>query len=92
VVAQLANILIRQANKTDNPRAYLDNLIAGKVTLTSGGTSGAILSTTVNGKSVTYQSVPGVTVSDYMAAAELALSYLEAGFTRVHRQTLSVFR
>ncbi len=91
MIVTLANILIRQANKTENPRAYLDDLLTAKLTavITQGG---AITGTTVNGKTLTLQLLPGASVRDVMAAAELALSSLEAGLGKVPRQTLAVIR
>ncbi len=87
----LANILLRQAEKTDNPRQYLDDVLTSKVT-TASGQGGTIISTTVNGKSVTFQATPGTTIADFMAAAEIALSHLEAGLNRVNGQTYGVLR
>jgi hypothetical protein len=91
MIVQLANILIRQAQKTQNARAYLDELITSKLTATS-AQGGVIISTSVNGKSVTFQAQAGTTVADFMNAAELALTALEAGLTRVPRQTYAFFR
>ena len=91
MIVTLANVLIRQANKTANPRDYLDSLITSKLTSAS-AQGGVITSTSVNGKSVTFQAVPGTTVADFMNAAELALSALEAGLTRVPRQTYGALR
>ena len=91
MIVQLANILIRQANKTSNARAYLDDIITSKLA-TASAQGGVIVSTSVNGKSVTFQAMPGTTIADFMAAAELALSALEAGLTRVPRSTLGYLR
>lgn len=91
MIVQLANILIRQANKTANARAYLDDLITSKLTATS-AQGGVIISTSVNGKSVTFQAQAGTTVADFMNAAELALTALEAGLSRVPRQTYAMLR
>lgn len=87
----LANALLRQAQKTENPRQYLDDLLASKVT-TASGQGGVIVSTTVNGKSVTFQAMPGTTIADFMAAAMIALESLEAGLSRVPGQTYGVLR
>ena len=91
MIVTLANILIRQANKTSNARNYLDALITAQYT-TVAAQGGVIISTTVNGKSVSFQAVAGTTIADVMNAAELALTALEAGLSRVPRQTYSVFR
>ena len=91
MVVTLANVLLRQAEKTDNPRQYLDDIIAAKLgTLST--QNGQIVSTTVNGKSMTLQVPAGATLPQYIAAAELALSYQEAGIARVPRQTWAVAR
>jgi hypothetical protein len=91
MVRELANILIRQANKTQNARNYLDALVTAQYT-TVAAQGGVIVSTTVNGKSVTFQAMPGTTVADVMRAAELALQSLEAGLSRVPGQTYALFR
>lgn len=91
MVRILANVLLRQAYKTTNPRAYLDDIITAKVT-TASAQGGVIISTTVNGKSATFQAMPGTTVADFMSAAELALSSLECGLRRVPGQTYGVLR
>ncbi len=91
MLVQLANILIRQANKSQNPRAYLDDLITAKSTSTS-AQGGAIVATSVNGKSLTLQALPGTTAREMMMAAEMALSFLEAGIPKVVRQTYTVIR
>lgn len=87
----LANVLLRQAEKTDNPRAYLDDLITSKVT-TASSQGGVIISTTVNGKSVTFQAMPGTTIADFMSASLLALQALECGLGRVPAVTYGVTR
>jgi hypothetical protein len=87
----LANVLLRQAQKTSNPRAYLDELITAKVT-TASSQGGVIISTTVNGKSATFQAVPGTTIADFMSASLLALEALECGLDRVPSMTYGVLR
>lgn len=91
MVVTLANIMLRQAEKTDNPRAYLDEMITSKFT-SANSQGGSIISTTVNGKSVTFQAVAGTTIADFMAAAELALSTVERGLYRVPRRTMGILR
>lgn len=91
MIVTLANALLRQAQKTDNARQYLDDIIASKVTAAS-AQGGAIISTTVNGKSATFQALPGTTVADFMSAALLALETLECGLSRVPRRTWGVLR
>jgi hypothetical protein len=87
----LANALLRQAAKEQNPRQYLDDILASKVT-TASGQGGVIVSTTVNGKSVTFQAVPGTTIADFMAASLMALEALECGLSRVPSSTWGVTR
>jgi hypothetical protein len=87
----LANALLRQAEKTQNPRAYLDEIITSKVT-TASSQGGVIISTTVNGKSVTFQAAPGTTIADFMAASLMALEALECGLGRVPSTTYGVTR
>lgn len=87
----LANVLLRQAQKTDNARGYLDDLITSKVT-TASAQGGVIISTTVNGKSVTFQAISGTTIADFMSAADLALRTLECGLDRVPSSTYGVMR
>ena len=91
MLVSLANILLRQANKTQNARSYLDAIVTAQYT-TIAAQGGVIISTTVNGKSVTFQALPGTTISDVMRAAELALTALEAGLLRVPRQTYGCLR
>lgn len=91
VIRILANVLLRQAQKTSNPQAYLDEVITSKVT-TASSQGGVIISTTVNGKSVTFQAMPGTTIADFMSAALLALEALECGLGRVPSTTYGVTR
>jgi len=86
VLVTLSNILIRQANKTENPRAYLDDLITAQYTSIS-AQGGLITATSVNGKSMQLQIMPGTSARDVMVAAEMALSCLERGLRCVPRQT-----
>lgn len=91
MIVTLANVLLRQARKTENARQYLDNLITAQLaSLAAQG--GVITSVTVNGKSSTIAVIPGTSIRDQMAAAELALSALENGLSIVPRQTLTVIR
>jgi len=91
MLVTLANIILRQAEKTGNARGYLDDLLTADVT-TVRAQGGVIISTTVNGKSATFQAMPGTTKFDFMRATEMALTSLEAGLNRVPRQTYGVMR
>lgn len=91
MVVTLANILLRQAEKTENARQYLDDIITSKLSIVD-TQSGQIVATTVNGKSMTLQTLPGMTIAHYLAAAELALGTLERGLPRVSRSTYVVIR
>ena len=86
MVVTLANVLLRQAQKTQNARDYLDTLITSKWDSVDAN-GGQIVGTTVNGKSVQLSVPSGASIMQIMAAAELALSALECGLTRVPRQT-----
>ncbi len=91
MVRILANALLRQAEKQQNPRQYLDDILASKLTAIS-GQGGVIIGTTVNGKSATFQAMPGTTVADFMSAALLALQALECGLHSVPASTYAVLR
>lgn len=91
MIVTMANILLRQANKTQNARQYLDDLLVAKFN-TMSAQGGVITGTTVNGKSLTLQVLPGSSTRDIMVAAQLALSALERGLTVVPRQTYTAIR
>lgn len=91
MLVTLANVLLRQAEKTGNARDYLDSLITTKWG-TVNTQSGQIIGTSVNGKTVQLQAIPGMGLGEVLAAANLALSSLERGLTRVPRQTYAVIR
>lgn len=91
MVVTLANIMLRQAEKTANARQYVDDLITSTFS-TIGAQGGMIIGTSVNGKTMTLQALPGMTQAHYVAAAELALSSLEAGLTRVPRTSYAISR
>lgn len=77
----LTSILLRQArlaNQAD-PRSWLEDLQTTKWTDVN-AQNGQIIGTALNGKSVNLQALPGTTIFDLMAATELALQTLEAGF------------
>lgn len=77
-------ILIRKAREsapdpdTDGQIAYLNTLISGQFSEIQDGQL-ILISSTINGKSITFNSSPGMTKFDVMLAAELALEYLEKG-------------
>ncbi len=88
----LANVLLRLAeSQPGGARQYLLDLITAKFGAIN-TQNGQITSTSVNGKSMTLQAVPGASLAQTLAAAELALSALERGLTRVPRQTQGVAR
>lgn len=91
MLVTLANVMLRQAEKSGNAHKYLDDLITAKFTDLN-TQNGQIIATSVNGKSMTLQAVAGATLPQIMAAAELALSALERGLDRVPRQTYAVLR
>ncbi len=91
MVVQLANIMIRKAANTGNSRQYLLDIIDAKFDSVN-AQSGQIIATTVNGKSMTLQALPGMNLAQFLAAAELALSTLECGLDAVPRSTFAVVR
>ena len=91
MVVQLANVLLRQAANTTNSRQYLTDILTSKFGAIN-TQSGQIVATTVNGKSMTLQTIPGMNLGQFLAATELALSTLESGLQRVGRSTWNVAR
>jgi len=91
MLALLANILLRQAEKTDNPADYLDALVTSQYTTVSGN-GGIIISASVNGKSTTLQMQDGTSPRDIMLAASMALEAMEAGLRRVPTTTVAMLR
>ncbi len=91
MVVQLANIMLRKAANTANSRQYLLDIIDAKFDSVN-AQSGQIVATTVNGKSMTLQALPGMNLAQFLAAAELAISSLEAGLDTVPRSTFAVVR
>ena len=88
----LANVLIRIANaESDDPQAWLIALLTSKYGEAS-SSNGQIVGTSVNGKSVSIQMIPGVSVADYMSAANLALAALERGLSGVPASTQALMR
>ncbi len=78
----LVQILIRRAiaNQPADPRGWLMDLQASKWTSVNAQT-GQIVGTSVNGKSVTLQALPGINLADLLQATEIALQTVEAGLT-----------
>jgi hypothetical protein len=76
----LVKILIRQArrNNSGNPVLWLEDLQAAKWTDLN-TQNGQITGTSVNGKSVNLQVLPGVSLADVMGATELAIETINAG-------------
>jgi len=77
-------VLIRQAKlakpdpDTDGQKAFLGDIISGHFTTAKNGEL-TLTSSTINGKSVTFEPPQGMTKTDVMIAAEKALEFLEAG-------------
>ncbi len=92
MVVTLANVILRQARNSSNARQYILNIIDAKFTSVNSQGGAQIVATTVNGKSTTLQSLPGMNLSQFLAASELALSSLEAGLNTVPRSTYAVTR
>lgn len=87
----LANAMLRIAETQPNARQYLMDILTSKFTDVN-AQNGQIVATTVNGKSMTLQATAGTSLADILQAAEMALSYLEAGFRRVPRSSYAVVR
>ena len=88
----LANIYLRLSYGQQNPRQYLTDKLADRIATLEAQQGGVITSTTVNGKSVTYQSKTGVATDDQALAYELALKALECGLPSVPSTTWGVMR
>ncbi len=91
-VRQLANVYLRQAEKAANPRQYLDDLMTARLATLTNQQGGTIVSTTVNGKSVTYQSLQGATPDMQLTAVLMAVEALECGIGRIPSTTYAVLR
>lgn len=89
----LVKILIRQArtNQPGNPIAWLAALQTTKWTALS-AQNGQIVGTSVNGKSVSLQALPGTSIADLLVATEVAIETLEAGLDAPSTSTAVVFR
>jgi hypothetical protein len=83
MVAQLVNILLRQAreNNAANPRAWLIALQSSNWS-TVNTQGGQIASTSVNGKAVTLAQLPGMTLAHILVASEQAIQVIEQGLDR----------
>ena len=79
----LVKILLRQARIANptNPRTWLEDLQTTKWTSVN-AQNGQIVGTSTNGKSVSLQATPGITLAELFTATELALETIEAGLTR----------
>jgi hypothetical protein len=91
-VRTLANVYLRQAEKQQNPRQYLDDLMTARLATLTAQQGGVITSTTVNGKSVTYQTMPGAGPDSQLTAVLMALQALECGLSRIPSTTWAVLR
>jgi hypothetical protein len=89
----LVKILIRQArtNNPGNPIAWLTDLQSSKWTDMS-AQNGQIIATSVNGKSVSLQALPGTSIADILTATEIAIETLEAGLDAPSTRSAVVFR
>ena len=89
----LVKILIRQAlrNNEANPREWLEDLQATKWTALN-SQNGQIIGTSVNGKTVNLQALPGTTIADLIGATEMALETIDAGLTSPRDESLAFLR
>ena len=75
-------ILIRVANNRESadPKNFLERLVLGNFeAVEKNGTLREIAATTINGQTVTFSVPDGISKSNLMANAELALQTLERG-------------
>lgn len=95
---RIVRVLLRQATNAATTagvvdpaaqKTFLNNLINGAFTEVQKGAT-PLISSTINGKSVTFGLVPGMTRADIMLAAETALEVLEAGLSNL--PTTAVYR
>lgn len=89
----LVKILIRQAKKAQpgNPVAWLEALQSAKWADMS-AQNGQIVATSVNGKSVSLQALPGTSIADILTATEVAIETLEAGLDAPPTSSYAAFR
>lgn len=89
----LVQILLRRAreNNESDPRQWLLDLQATKWSSVN-TQNGQIIGTSVNGKSVSLQVLPGISLAELLMGTELALQQLESGATRVHTASVAVLR
>lgn len=89
----LVSILIRQAirNQPANPRDWLEDLQATKWTAIS-AQNGQIIGTSVNGKTVQLQALPGTSIADIIGATEIAIQTIDAGMTSPKTETVARLR
>lgn len=78
----LVQILIRRAIAAQpaDPRAWLLSLQSTKWTDVN-AQNGQIIGTSVNGKSVSIQALPGIDLATLLTATEIAIQTIEAGLT-----------
>jgi hypothetical protein len=91
MVQLLARIIRRQADKEQDPRAYLDALLTSKFDALSDN-GGQIVSTTVNGKSTTLSIPSGASQADFLLAVGLALDAYDKGISRMGNSAQVIFR
>ncbi len=89
----LVSLLLRQAIRKNqaNPRDWLLELQDTKWASVS-AQNGQIIGTSVNGKTVQLQALPGTSIADLLQATELALQTLEAGLTTPRDESVAFLR
>ncbi len=89
----LVKILIRQAlrDAPSDPRGWLEDLQAAKWTALN-AQNGQIIGTSVNGKTVNLQALPGTTIADIINATELAIETIDAGLTAPRTESVAFLR
>lgn len=89
----LVKILLRQARRNNpaDPRDWLEDLQATKWESVS-TQSGQIIGTSVNGKTVQLQALPGTNLADVLFATEEAINCIDAGLEYPRSESTAFFR
>lgn len=89
----LVSILLRQAQRNNpaNPRDWLLDLQDAKWSAVS-TQNGQIIGTSVNGKTVQLQALPGTSIADLLMATELAIQTIDAGLSSPRTESVAFFR
>lgn len=89
----LVQILMRQARTASpsNPIGWLEDLQTTKWNAIN-AQNGQIIGTSVNGKTVQLQALPGTSIADIIMATELAIQTYEAGLAQPRSESVAFLR